>query len=427
MKKTIWDLIKLLLPMNAEKRHAFEAAAAYLSESDLKLLRQYLKTDRTFPVLQKFHTTPGLFEDKEWPFFKSHLQDDGLSKFLAAMNAQITEKAKREAFLAFGPNALERISGVIAPNIIGMDELKMAVALQLFAKEPVHVLLIGDPGTGKTDLLRSVHAIAPIASFGLGSGTSGAGLSAMAKGDNIIKGLLPLADNGIACIDELNLMRAKDMASLYNAMEKGFVTYDKGSKHEQLPARVRVAATANPSGDTFVGKSAEILRKQIPFDDALLSRFHLIFIVRKPTPEEFERIASNIIRNDKHNLSKEDASFIKEYSQYASGLDVQFDPHHEMDIVAFIRQLKSDERNFIVEIGPRTVVGIMRIVKAVARAELAQSVDKDHLERAFRLVRKSLYVRVPEEKRKSEPKIEKTEQRIEPKTGQKTGQKEEKA
>jgi DNA replicative helicase MCM subunit Mcm2 (Cdc46/Mcm family) len=400
MKKTFWDLIKLLLPMSAEKRHALSQAALYLSEDEQRILRQYLKLDRTFPVVQKFHTSATLFEDKEWPFFKSHIQDEQLHRFLASINSQITEKARAEAFQQFAPHALEHIQLHVGPNLLGMEELKAACAIQLFAtpKEPVHVLLIGDPGTGKTDILRSLHALSPVSSFGLGSGTSGAGLSAMAKGDDVIKGLLPLADSGIACIDELNLMRAKDMASLYNAMEKGFITYDKGAKHEQLPARVRVCATANPAGDTFIGKSAEILKKQIPFDDALLSRFHLIFLVRKPTDEEFEQIASHIVKNEKkRTIPAEDAAFIKAYVERSQEVEVELDPRFEQQIVAFIKELKADERHFVIEVGPRTVVGVVRIVKAVARAELSQSVDEQHLRTAFSIVRKALYVRQRED------------------------------
>jgi replicative DNA helicase Mcm len=398
MKKTLWDLIKLILPLNAEKRHALHMAAPYIEPQEAKALKHFLKMDRTFPVMQKFHTTPALFEDKEWPFFKSHIKDDDLQRFLAGINTTISDKARHEAFLAFAPNAFERIAGQIAPNIVGMEDLKEAAAIQLFAKEPVHLLLIGDPATGKTDILRSVNHFAPIGSFGLGSGTSAAGLGASAKGDNLILGLLPIADEGIACIDELNLMKAKDMAALYNAMEKGFITYDKGGRHEQLPARVRVCATANPSSDTFIGKSVEALRKQIPFEDALLSRFHFTFIVRKPSDEEFETITERIVKGERVKQHREDQVFVKEYVRHALTIDVALDPGFERRIVDFIKEMKSDERKFLVEIGPRTVVGLVRTVKAIARSELSQAVDEQHLEKAFGLLRRALYVRKPDAK-----------------------------
>lgn len=392
-KKTVKDIFKLMLPLSAEKRRAVELAKEYLDEEDLKTLTYFLKIDRCFPVIQRFGTTAALYEDREWPFFKSHLEGKELHDFLSRINHFIAEKAKLDAFGHFAPQALERITANMAPNIVGMEEAKAACAIQLFAKEPVHVLLIGDPGTGKTDILRSLNQFAPISSFGLGSGVSGVGLSAVAKGDEILKGLLPLADGGIACIDELNLVKAKDLAALYNAMEKGFVTYDKGGRHETIPAKVRVCATANPTTGTFVGRSAEVLRKQVPFGDPLLSRFHFVFVIRKPTQEEFEEITKRIVKGERTKVSKEDAGFLAAYIHHAESVDVTIDPGLELEVVGFIKELKRDERRFLQEVGPRTVVGIVRIVKAIARSELSPKVRREHLERAFALMRKSLYVR----------------------------------
>ncbi len=317
---------------------------------------------------------------------------------MGRINTRIAQQAHEVAFQKFAPHALDRISALIAPNIIGMGPHKRAMTLLLFAKDPVHILLIGDPGTGKTDILRSLQRLAPISSFGLGSGVSGVGLSAVAKGDVILKGLLPLADEGICCIDELNLIRPKDLASLYNAMEKGFVTYDKGTKHEQLDARVRVAATANPSTGSFVGHSAEVLRKQIPFDDPLLSRFHFLFVVRKPSDKEFEQIATKIVKGERYKVSDPDAAFVSLYLKRANEVDVSLDAQLEGRVVAFVRELKGDERKFLSEVGPRTVIGVLRAVHAVARAQLAPRATQKHVDVACALLREALYVRKPEEK-----------------------------
>jgi DNA replicative helicase MCM subunit Mcm2 (Cdc46/Mcm family) len=395
MKKTLRDLVKLALPIGKDKREAIALAQQYLEPEDLKELAYYLRMDKCFAQIE--HLGSSLAEDLRWPVFKSHLKLREVDEFVGKANAQVIGKAMQEAYTRFAPQAMAKIASRIAPNIVGMDPAKQAAALQLFALEPLHVLLIGDPGTGKTDILRGVHEIAPIGSYGLGSGISGVGLSAMAKGEQIIKGLLPLADGGIACIDELNLIKGKDLASLYNAMEKGFVTYDKGSKHEQLPARVRVCATANPSTQTFVGKSADVLRKQIPFGDALLSRFHLVCIVRKPSDEQFSQIAHTIVQGKHERLSPADLAFLKGYVRASWGIDVHLPVELERKIVAFITQLKHDERKFLMEVGPRTVVGTVRLVKAAARAELQETVREEHLEQAFALVRDILYVRKGEE------------------------------
>lgn len=391
MAKRLGDLFRLAFPMNAEKSLIYGMAGKYLDDEDLSSLKHFLKLDRCFARIERFATQR--FPDQEWPQFRSHLKGEELHEFLDRINKIIAEKAKLEAFLRFAPKAHDAIQGVIAPNIVGMDSEKISAGYQLFAEEPIHILLIGDPGTGKTDILRSVHTLAPIASFGLGSGVSGVGLSAAAKGDELLKGLLPLADGGIACIDELNLIKAKDLASLYNAMEKGFVSYDKGGKHETLSARVKVCATANPEHGQFVGKSAEVLRKQIPFTDALLSRFHLTFIVRKPSEKEFEEITKRIVQEKNESLAEGDVQFLKQYVAHALTIDVELDKQSELEVVGFIKRLKKDERKFIVEIGPRHVIGVVRLAKAIARAELAHTVTKDHIKEAFRLTEDALYVR----------------------------------
>ncbi|MDD9954249.1 MAG: ATP-binding protein [Candidatus Woesearchaeota archaeon] len=390
MKKNLKDLAKLVLPLGAEKRKALELASSCLDDQDWKTVRHYLKMDWCFARIERFGTNEELFEDKEWPVFKSHTKKE-LKDFFTSMNEKIQRKIKEEAFDDFSEKALEKITEAIAPNIIGMDTEKQAAAVQLFAVDPVHLLLIGDPGTGKTDILRSADQIAPISSFGLGSGVSGVGLSAAGKGDELLKGLLPLADGGICCIDELNLIKARDLAALYNAMEKGFVNYDKGGKHETLAADVRVCATANPTNSTFVGRTAEVLRKQMPFEDALLSRFHFIFVIRKPSDEEFEKITKKIVQGKKVQLAENDATFLGEYVRHAWEKDVDLDSELELKIVDFVKSLKKDERKFLVELGPRTVVGIVRIVKAVARSFLEETVNQQHLDIAFALIKKALY------------------------------------
>lgn len=198
------------------------------------------------------------------------------------VNNEIKQKVFASKFNEFKKKAFDEIPKHIAPNITGMDAVKKAAAIQLFGVQSLHILLLGDPGTGKTDILRSAADLSPISSFGLGSGTSGAGLVITVKGNEVIKGLLPMADKGICAIDELNLMKKDDFAGMYNAMEKGFVTYDKGGNHYQFDARVKIIATANPKGDKFEGNTTEELRKEIPFDSALLTRFHLVFFIKKP-------------------------------------------------------------------------------------------------------------------------------------------------
>ncbi len=319
-------------------------------------------------------------------------KDASLKEFAEETNKKIRQAVMQKLFEDFSKEAFEMIPTIIAPNIMGMEDVKKAAATQLFATEPVHMLLLGDPGTGKTDILRGMSQLAPISAFGLGSGTSGVGLVATVKGREILKGLLPMADGGLCAIDELNLMKDENRAGLYNAMEKGFVTYSKGGAHERFDARVNVIATANPRGDKFIGDDLKGFKKQLPFDSALLTRFHLMFIVRKPDIRQFSEISRKIVRNDKKTVAQADIDFVRQYIDYAAKIKVSLPKELEDEIVSFAEKLKSNEKRYLTEISPRIVVGIINLAKSAARMELRDKVTQTDLERIEKLVESSLSV-----------------------------------
>ncbi len=319
-------------------------------------------------------------------------KEASMKEFAEETNKKIREAIMQKQFEAFAKEAYEMLPTIIAPNIMGMEDVKTAAAIQLFATEPVHMLLLGDPGTGKTDILRGMSQLAPISAFGLGSGTSGVGLVATVKGKEILKGLLPMADGGLCAIDELNLMKDENRAGLYNAMEKGFVTYSKGGTHARFDARVNVIATANPRGDKFIGDDLKGFKKQLPFDSALLTRFHLMFIVRKPDIQLFSEISRKIVRNDKKTVAQADIDFVRQYVDRAAKIKVSFPKELEDEVVAFAEKLKSNEKHYLSEISPRIVVGLMNLAKAATRMELRDKVTQQDLERVENLVEKSLSV-----------------------------------
>ncbi|MBS3176048.1 ATP-binding protein, partial [Candidatus Woesearchaeota archaeon] len=312
--------------------------------------------------------------------------------FAEKCNLRVKKQVQKILFERFAENAHHALPQLIASHIVGMEDIKAAVALQLFAKDPVHILLLGDPGTGKTDILRSAADLAPIATFGLGSGTTGAGLVGTYKGFEFSPGLLPQAHQGICAIDELNLLKEESRAGLYNAMEKGFVTYDKGGTHERMNAVVNILATANPKGDRFVEtRRLWDVKKQIPFDPALMTRFHLVFLVNKPNTLQFEQIAKSITEKSFDDATEADTQFIKNYIAQAKKLNVRFPKDLEQDIVTFVQLLKKQERTFLVEITPRTVVGFMNMVKASARMNFRPKVEKQDIERVKLIFNRCLY------------------------------------
>jgi replicative DNA helicase Mcm len=394
-ERTFGDVVKSLIPLSSKQSADVENLYDFLEEDLVKDIKKLVRMRKVGVSYESFYISKTLFDDFSYPQIYKAKIDKKIDSSIKAWNDKIQRVAKEMIFEKFSKIAEDKIFNYVAPNILGLDEIKKAAVLQLFSPERTHMLLLGDPGTGKTDVLRSVDIIAPISSFGLGSGTSGVGLSASKRGKELIKGLLPLAHDGICCIDELNLMKESERGSLLNAMEKGFVTYDKGNTHVKLDANVKLLATANPDGDRFVGRSVEILKKQVPFDPALTSRFHLVFMIRRPDDKEFAKIAEKIIEEHNIKLKKEDVDFIRGYIEFANKIEVEFDKKLGSLVTEFVRKLRKDENQFLVDISPRLVIGIVRLAQASARIELRDKVKKEDILKVFDIVKKALYIDIP--------------------------------
>jgi DNA replicative helicase MCM subunit Mcm2 (Cdc46/Mcm family) len=388
MTKKLIDLIRLILPLKPNQKEAMIFFRKHVGKKDLRDIKTLLKQKRVSILDSRLDTSPQLVENET--AFALHADDSKTGDFVSEVNENVKNIIMEKLYRKFSKTAAEKIPKYIGMNIKGLDLIKKAAALQLFSTERFHILLLGDPGTGKTDIIRSAADLHPVSSFGLGSGTSGVGLTVAVKAKEVSKGLLPKADQGICAIDELNLMDDKDRASLYNAMEKGFVTYDKGGEHHKFDARVRVLATANPKGDSFVGWTIETLKKQMPFDPALLSRFHLVFLVRKPDLERFVEITKKILGSDKRKMTGGDEDFIRGYVKFAEKYEVEIPKKFEQLIIDFTSEIKKNEKKYLIEVSPRIVVGFMRLAKASARMRLATEVNKDDIELVKKIVLEGL-------------------------------------
>ena len=151
-----------------------------------------------------------------------------------------------------------------------MEEEKEAIALQLFGgvekhqpdgvriRGDIHVLLVGDPGTAKSQLLRYVADVAPRGIYTSGKGATAAGLTAAAVKDDFAggrwmleAGMLVLADGGIAVVDELDKMTPEDRSAMHEALEQQTVSIAKAGITATLNARCPVLAAANPKWGRF--------------------------------------------------------------------------------------------------------------------------------------------------------------------------------
>lgn len=386
------DVLRRMRKLSPDEEEMLKDLDWCTSEKQKRVIRGLLK-ERKIAIEKETISVGGLVDGIVLPKLVPVKKSEEVSETISDINSAVDAKTKDILFKQFAKSIHERCSRIIAPNIVGFETVKRATALQLFSPERIHILLLGDPGTGKTQILSAVTELAPISSMGLGSGTSGVGLAVTVKGNEVLKGLLPMADNGLCAIDELNLMKEESRASLYNAMEKGFVSYDKGGHSFKFDARVSVLATANPKGDKFTGNKVEELKKQLPFDPALLTRFHLTFLVRKHGKEEFKKITRALLNKSKTTLTKKEAEFLKSYVKHTHSLgEIKLPKKFEQEIVNFISDIKENEDNYLVEISPRLVVGFSRLAKASARMELRSEVQQKDVDLVKQIVTESLKI-----------------------------------
>ena len=228
---------------------------------------------------------------------------------------RLTDEDEREIRkLAKDPKIVDRIINSIAPSIYGHTDIKTAVALSLFggvSKEAagrhsirgdINVLLLGDPGTAKSQILKYVEKTAHRAVFATGQGASAVGLTASVRRDPMTSewtlegGALVLADKGTCLIDEFDKMNDQDRTSIHEAMEQQTISISKAGIVTTLQARCAIVAAANPIGGRY--NSTIPFSQNVELTEPILSRFDILCVVRDTVdPKEDERLAKFVVNS----------------------------------------------------------------------------------------------------------------------------------
>ena len=348
---------------------------------------------------------------------------------------EITEEDEKKILeISRLPDIYERMRESIAPTIYGMETEKDALVLQLFGGVPktmpdgtrirgdIHVLLVGDPGTAKSQILSYISKLAPRSIYASGKATSAAGLTAAAVRDEfgeghwtLEAGALVLADMGIACIDEIDKMSEQDRSALHQAMEQQEISVAKAGINATLKSRCAILAAANPK----LGRFDEFIpiHEQINMPPALLSRFDLIFsLIDRPDRERDSELALHILKTHKAGEVKEQRARIKE-SRYTEDEERKllervtptFDPEFLRKYIAYAKRnifpVMDDEaieriKDYYVSLRssseesipftPRQLEAFVRLAEASARVRLSDRVTIEDAERAINIIEKYL-------------------------------------
>ena len=295
-----------------------------------------------------------------------------------------------------------------APSIKGYREVKEAIALQLFggsAKEledetrlrgDIHILIVGDPGIGKSQILKYVSKLAPRSIYTSGKGTTGAGLTAAAVRDelggwSLEAGALVLGDQGNVCVDELDKMRSEDRSALHEALEQQTVSIAKAGIMATLNSRCSVLAAANPKFGRF--DRFKVLGEQIDLPAPIISRFDLIFIIEdKPSRKKDSELAQHIleIHRSKDINYVIEPELLRKYIAYARkhvnpALTEEANEVLKNFYVDMRNSSSNAEENAAVPITARQLEAIIRLSEASAKINLKEYVEKEDAEKAIRL------------------------------------------
>ncbi|MEM2910928.1 MAG: minichromosome maintenance protein MCM [Candidatus Bathyarchaeia archaeon] len=313
--------------------------------------------------------------------------------------------------LAKDPWIHRKIISSIAPSIYGYDHIKEAIMYLLFGGVPktlpditirgeLNVLLIGDPGTAKSQLLQYVARVAPRGLYTSGRGTTAAGLTAAVirekgGGMSLEAGALVLADKGIACIDEMDKMRPEDRVAIHEAMEQHTVSVAKGGIVATLNARTAILAAANPSLGRY--EPHRTVAENISLPVTILSRFDLIFVLRDvPSKEVDSKMSEHILEIHRKGLSPIEPpihlDLLRKYISYAKGIKPVLTNEALQRLKDFYLAMRSvsETEGSPVAITARQLESLIRLAEARARASLRKEVSAEDAEAAINIMKRSL-------------------------------------
>ncbi|GAK67742.1 MCM-domain-containing protein [Moesziomyces antarcticus] len=331
------------------------------------------------------------------------------------------EEEEEFARISRSPELYENFSASIAPSIFGNQDIKKAIACLLFGgskkvlpdgmrlRGDINVLMLGDPGTAKSQLLKFVEKVSPIAVYTSGKGSSAAGLTASVQRDPQSRefylegGAMVLADGGVVCIDEFDKMRDEDRVAIHESMEQQTISIAKAGITTILNTRTSVLAAANPIFGRYDDMKSP--GENIDFQTTVLSRFDMIFIVKDEHNEQRDRTMAKHVMNIHMNRANDTTATgefdIEQMKRYISFCKARCAPRLSPEaaeklsshFVALRKQVAqverdNDERSSI-PITVRQLEAIVRISESLAKVTLSPTVGEEHVDEAMRLFRSS--------------------------------------
>jgi len=313
----------------------------------------------------------------------------------------VGQNGKRDCF--------EVLAKSVAPGIHGNLDVKKGILLMLIGgnkkatmegiklRGDVNVCILGDPATAKSAMLKWVSSFLPRAVFTSGKSSTAAGLTASVVRDAdldqekvIEPGALMLADNGVCCIDEFELMDAKDMVAIHEAMEQQTITLSKAGIQATLNARASILASVLPK-NTYYQPSLP-LHKNCDLTPPIMSRFDLFFVLQDIHDESQDGLVAKHILALHRQREEEIAPALSQvdlqrYIRLSRTFKPKISPEAHMLLVKCYKKLRED-RTYVrgsAGVTVRQLESLLRLSEAIARVYLSDNIKADHVKEAFEL------------------------------------------
>ena len=312
--------------------------------------------------------------------------------------------------LARKNDAYDILISSYAPHVYGHEVIKEVILLLIVGsvtkrledgstrRGDINVLLVGDPGTAKSEMLKFAAKIAPRGLYTSGRGSTAAGLTAAVIRDKsgimmLEAGAVVLGDQGLVCIDEFDKIKPEDRSALHEVMEQQTCSVAKGGIVATLNARTSILAAANP----LYGKYDPFknITENVNLPIPLLTRFDIIYVIRDiPEKEKDHRIASHIL--ELHRESERtgqyliDIDLFSKYLAYSKTMEPKLTVEAIDKIRDYYMKMRNVESEGMITVTPRQLEGLVRLATARSKLLLKDYVDSEDAERAIYLIQTML-------------------------------------